>query len=61
MIDAPRLDPQADKSWRAAPVADGWADRVGLRQFFPLPVHAVLFGRGYAEQALKTARAAFAR
>jgi hypothetical protein len=27
---------------------------------FPLLVHAVLFGRGYAEQALTAARAALA-
>lgn len=46
---------------RAAPLADGWQDRVGLHQLFPLLVHAVLFGRGYAEQALETARAALAR
>ncbi|MEU3898879.1 fructosamine kinase family protein [Streptomyces sp. NPDC045251] len=41
-----------------APLADGWADRVGVHQLFPLLVHAVLFGRGYAEQALTVARAA---
>ncbi|MFE7995410.1 fructosamine kinase family protein, partial [Streptomyces shenzhenensis] len=38
------------------PLADGWRDRVGLHQLFPLLVHAVLFGRGYAEQALAVAR-----
>lgn len=42
----------------AAPLADGWAGRVGVHQLFPLLVHAVLFGRGYAEQALSAARAA---
>lgn len=42
----------------SAPLADGWAGRVGLHQLFPLLVHAVLFGRGYAEQALAVARAA---
>ncbi|WP_308406478.1 fructosamine kinase family protein [Streptomyces sp. AC602_WCS936] len=42
----------------SAPLADGWADRVGVHQLFPLLVHAVLFGRGYAEQALTAARAA---
>ncbi|MGW2297687.1 fructosamine kinase family protein [Streptomyces violaceorubidus] len=41
-----------------APLADGWTDRVGVHQLFPLLVHAVLFGRGYAEQALAAARAA---
>ncbi|WP_437051685.1 fructosamine kinase family protein [Streptomyces sp. enrichment culture] len=41
-----------------APLADGSAGRVGVHQLFPLLVHAVLFGRGYAEQAVATARAA---
>ncbi|CAM5338952.1 fructosamine kinase family protein [Streptomyces coeruleorubidus] len=41
-----------------APLADGWADRVGVHQLFPLLVHAVLFGRGYADQALAVARGA---
>jgi fructosamine-3-kinase len=31
----------------AAPLADGWEDRVGLWQLFPLLVHAVLFGGSY--------------
>ncbi|WP_255950516.1 fructosamine kinase family protein [Streptomyces odontomachi] len=44
-----------------APLAAGWADRMGLHQLFPLLVHAVLFGRGYAEQALAVARAALER
>ncbi|MFE2051144.1 fructosamine kinase family protein [Streptomyces sp. NPDC059459] len=41
-----------------APLADGWAARVGVHRLFPLLVHAVLFGRDYAEQALAAARAA---
>jgi fructosamine-3-kinase len=32
----------------AAPLAAGWAERVGLWQLFPLLVHAVLFGGSYA-------------
>lgn len=40
----------------SAPLADGWAERVGMHQLFPLLVHAVLFGRSYAEQALATSR-----
>ncbi|MEG8275148.1 fructosamine kinase family protein [Streptomyces sp. AHA2] len=43
---------------QAAPLADGWAGRVGVHQLFPLLVHAVLFGRGYAERAVSAARAA---
>ncbi|WP_427924702.1 fructosamine kinase family protein [Streptomyces sp. cg40] len=44
----------------AAPLTPGWTDRVALHQLFPLLVHVVLFGRGYAEQALSAARAALA-
>lgn len=38
-----------------------YLDCVGLHRPFRLLVRAVHIGRGYAEQALKTARAAFAR
>jgi fructosamine-3-kinase len=31
-----------------------------VHQLFPLLVHAVLFGRGYAERALAAARSALA-
>lgn len=31
----------------AAPLADGWADRVPLHQLAPLVVHAIKFGGGY--------------
>ncbi|CAM5251567.1 putative protein OS=Streptomyces fumanus OX=67302 GN=GCM10018772_19110 PE=4 SV=1 [Streptomyces fumanus] len=44
-----------------APLAGGRPERVGVHQLFPLLVHAVLFGRGYAEQALAVARAALSR
>jgi fructosamine-3-kinase len=43
-----------------APLADGWRERIGLWQLFPLLVHAVLFGGGYLHQshdlALRLAR-----
>jgi fructosamine-3-kinase len=39
-----------------SPLAGGWMERVGLHQLFPLLVHAVLFGRGYALQAVAAAR-----
>ena len=42
----------------AAPLADGWRDRVPLHQLFPLLVHVVLFGGAYAAQAMSAARAA---
>jgi fructosamine-3-kinase len=41
-----------------SPLAEGWADRIGLHQLFPLLVHAIQYGRGYAQQAIDVARAA---
>jgi fructosamine-3-kinase len=41
-----------------APLAHGWRERIGLHQLFPLLVHAIQYGRGYAQQALDVARAA---
>lgn len=60
LFGCPHLEHVLDGYQQTAPLADGWADRVGLHQLFPLLVHAVLFGRGYAEQALATARRALA-
>jgi len=34
-----------------SPLADGWRERIGLWQLFPLLVHAVLFGAGYIAQS----------
>jgi fructosamine-3-kinase len=42
----------------AAPLAAGWRARIGLHQLFPLLVHTVLFGGGYASQAAAAARSA---
>ena len=61
LFGCPHLEAVLDGYQQAAPLADGWPDRVGLHQLFPLLVHAVLFGRGYAEQAMDVARAALAR
>ncbi|MFD1656683.1 fructosamine kinase family protein [Streptomyces caeni] len=61
LFGCPHLGDVLDGYQEAAPLADGWAERIGLHQLFPLLVHAVLFGRGYAEQALAAARAALAR
>ncbi|GAB3446843.1 fructosamine kinase family protein [Actinophytocola sediminis] len=41
-----------------APLAPGWRARIPLHQLFPLLVHTVLFGGGYARQAGDAARAA---
>ncbi len=39
----------------AAPLADGWEDRLGFHQLFPLLVHACLFGGQYAARAARVA------
>ncbi|KRA27840.1 MULTISPECIES: fructosamine kinase family protein [unclassified Nocardioides] len=38
-----------------APLADGWEDRLGFHQLFPLLVHACLFGGQYGARAAKVA------
>ncbi|SEC06045.1 Fructosamine-3-kinase [Streptomyces misionensis] len=58
LFGCPHLDRVLAGYEEAAPLADGWRARVGVHQLFPLLVHAVLFGRGYAEQALTVAREA---
>ncbi|MEU5540705.1 fructosamine kinase family protein [Streptomyces sp. NPDC020362] len=59
LFGCPHLDRVLAGYQEAAPLADGWRRRVGLHQLFPLLVHTVLFGRGYAERALAAARGAF--
>ncbi|QNP68543.1 fructosamine kinase family protein [Streptomyces roseirectus] len=39
-----------------APLAEGWRERVGAHQLFPLMVHVVLFGGRYVEQVVGVAR-----
>jgi fructosamine-3-kinase len=60
LFGCPHLEDILDGYRQTAPLAHGWADRIGLHQLFPLLVHAVLFGRGYAEQTLDAARSALA-
>ncbi|MFI9011229.1 fructosamine kinase family protein [Actinosynnema sp. NPDC053489] len=56
LFGCPHLDRVLAAYDEAAPLGAGWRDRVPLHQLFPLLVHAVLFGRGYARQALAAAR-----
>ncbi|MEU7057063.1 fructosamine kinase family protein [Streptomyces sp. NPDC046197] len=58
LFGCPYLERVLEGYQEAAPLAAGWADRIGLHQLFPLLVHTVLFGRGYAEQAVAAARSA---
>ena len=40
------------------PLREGWRDRVGLHQLYPLLAHVVLFGAGYARQTAAAAASA---
>lgn len=42
------------------PLREGWRDRVGLHQLYPLLAHVVLFGSGYERLTLAAARSALA-
>ncbi len=55
MFGLPHLPRVIDAYCEAAPLADGWEERVGLHQLFPLLVHACLFGGGYGARAATTA------
>ena len=56
LFGLPYLDRVLAAYDEAAPLADGWRDRVPLHQLHPLLVHATLFGGGYVAQATAVAR-----
>ncbi len=56
LFGVPLLQRVLDAYREEAPLADGWEERVGLHQLFPLLVHACLFGGGYGERAGEAAR-----
>ena len=56
LFGCPHLDAVLTAYDEAAPLADGWRARMPMHQLFPLLVHVVLFGRGYAAQAVAAAR-----
>jgi fructosamine-3-kinase len=58
LFGCPHLDTVIAAYDDSAPLAPGWRDRIPLHQLFPLLVHVVLFGRGYAGQAVAAARTA---
>jgi fructosamine-3-kinase len=58
LFGCPYLDRLLSAYEEVAPLADGWAERIGLHQLFPLLVHTVLFGCSYAGQAVAAARTA---
>lgn len=51
LFGAPHLERIVAAYDEAAPLADGWRDRIRLHQLHPVLLHAVLFGGGYAGQA----------
>ncbi|HEY4021298.1 MAG TPA: fructosamine kinase family protein, partial [Pseudonocardiaceae bacterium] len=55
LFGCPHLDRVLAGYQEVAPLADGWRERIGLHQLFPLLVHAIQYGRGYAQQALDVA------
>jgi fructosamine-3-kinase len=56
LFDAPHLGRVLAAYDEVAPLSAGWRERVGLHQLHPLLVHAVLFGGGYGERAVRIAR-----
>ncbi|MER6992841.1 fructosamine kinase family protein [Saccharopolyspora hirsuta] len=58
LFGCPHLERVVAAYHETRPLADGWRDRIALHQLFPLLVHAVLFGGGYAAQAASAARSA---
>jgi fructosamine-3-kinase len=60
LFGCPHLETVLAAYHEAAPLAPGWRARVPLHQLFPLLVHTVLFGGGYAASADDAARAVLA-
>lgn len=56
LFGCPQLDRVLGAYAETTPLSPGWRERIELHQLFPLLVHAVLFGRSYATQALSIAR-----
>lgn len=55
LFGLPHLDRVLATYDEAAPLTDGWRERVGLHQLHPLLVHAVLFGPSYGAGAERAA------
>ncbi len=58
LFGCPHLDPVLAGYREVAPLAEGWTHRIGVHQLFPLLVHAIQYGRGYAQRAVAAAREA---
>lgn len=60
LFGCPHLDAVIDGYQSRHPLRDGWRERIGLHQLYPLLAHVALFGAGYAGQTAAAARAALA-
>lgn len=58
LFGCPHYEAIIDGYQRTRSLKPGWRNRIGLHQLFPLLVHVVLFGGGYARQTDAAARAA---
>jgi fructosamine-3-kinase len=58
LFGCPHLDAVIEGYEGQRPLREGWRDRVGLHQIYPLLAHVVLFGGGYARQTLAAATSA---
>lgn len=56
LFGLPQLTQVLNSYQEIAPLADGWEDRVGIHQLFPLLVHACLFGGQYGARAARLAQ-----
>ncbi|MEI2714149.1 MAG: fructosamine kinase family protein [Nocardioides sp.] len=55
LFGLPHLHRVLDAYREETPLADGWEERVGLHQLFPLLVHACLFGGAYGARTATAA------
>ncbi|MEW5813143.1 MAG: fructosamine kinase family protein [Actinomycetota bacterium] len=60
LFGCPHLEAVREGYQQVRPLAQGWRDRIGLHQLYPLLAHVVLFGAGYERQTLAAARSALA-
>jgi fructosamine-3-kinase len=59
LFGCPYLDAVIEGYQSGRPLRDGWQDRIGLHQLYPLLAHVVLFGSGYAGRTAVAARSAY--
>ncbi|AGB20560.1 fructosamine-3-kinase [Mycobacterium sp. JS623] len=58
LFGCPHLDAVIEGYQAQRPLREGWRDRVGLHQLYPLLAHVALFGGGYARQTAFAAASA---